>query len=455
MTLPATVQKPLKLIGVGICYVIAGKLGLTLAFVHASATAVWPPTGIAIAALLLLGLNAWPAIFAGAFLVNLTTAGTVLTSAGIATGNTLEAVVGAAFVMRWGNGDRVYTRPRDIALFALLAAGVSTTIAASVGVTTLSAAGFAPWTKFSAIWFTWWLGDASGALVVAPVLLLWAAPGHLRWTRRLTIEMALFAVCLLVVGELVFGGLVGGGWSHDPLEFLCIPLLLWAAFRFTPRDAATAVVILAAVAIRGTVHGHGPFVRPDANESLLLLQSFMGVTSLTTLTVAAIVARRRRAERWFRALSMKDALTGLGNYRQLEEALERELVRSQRTGRPFAVLLFDLDRLKLINDRYGHLTGSRALVRVAEVLKGTARGMDTAARYGGDEFAVILPETEEGAAQRVAHRVAAAVAASRELPPISVSAGIAIYPRDGLVIETLLEQADRALYGDKVKHTGR
>ena len=455
MALPTAVQRLLKLIGLGACYVIAGKLGLTLAFVHASATAVWPPTGIAIAALLLMGLDAWPAIFAGAFIVNLTTAGTALTSAAIAAGNTLEAVMGAAFVMRWGNGDRVYMRPRDIALFAILAAGLSTTIAASVGVTTLSAAGFAPWAKYRAIWFTWWLGDATGALVVAPVLLLWAAPGHLRWTRLLRIEMVMFAVCLVFVSELVFGGVVGAGWSHDPLEFLCIPLLLWAAFRFAPRDAATAVVLLGAIAIRGTVHGHGPFVRAGANESLLLLQSFMAVTSLTTLTVAAIVARRRRAERWFRALSMKDALTGLGNYRQLEEALERELTRSQRTGRPFAVLLFDLDGLKQINDRHGHLTGSRALVRVAEVLKGTARAMDTAARYGGDEFAVILPETDEAAGRSVARRVAAAVAASSELPPISVSAGIAIYPRDGLVIDTLLEQADKALYGDKVRHVAR
>ncbi|HUL02048.1 MAG TPA: MASE1 domain-containing protein [Gemmatimonadales bacterium] len=443
--------KGLQLLGLTAVYAVAGKVGLTLAVVHASATAVWPPTGIALAALLILGRNAWPAIFLGAFLVNVSTAGNAITSAGIALGNTLEAVLGAALVTRWAGGRRLCDRPRDVVRFALFAAGGSTAVAATVGVTTLSVAGFAAWAAYGPIWFTWWLGDAAGALVVAPVLLLWANQPRVPWRRREAIEAAGLLLSLLVAGELVFGGMVGGRWGHDPLEFVCLPLLLWAAFRFGAREAATAVLLLAAVAIHGTMHGTGPFAGPSTNRSLLLLQAFMAVTSLMTLTVAAVISRRRRAERWLRGLSSIDPLTGLGNYRQLMEVLEREMARSGRTGRSFALVLLDLDGLKKINDRHGHLVGSQALRRVADVLRATGRAVDTAARFGGDEFAVVLPEADADAAHGFAERIIATLAERGDTPPVTVSVGLALYPRDASTIEALFEAADRELYADKAR----
>jgi len=163
-------------------YALAGKFGLALAFVNPSATAVWPPTGIALAAILILGPRAWLGIFAGAFLVNETTAGSLATSLAIATGNTLEAVLGAYLVNRFAGGQSALTRGRSLALFVLFAAGV-TTVSATVGVTSLSLAGFGGWPDYGRIWLTWWLGDAVGAVVVAPVILLWAAHPRLAWTR--------------------------------------------------------------------------------------------------------------------------------------------------------------------------------------------------------------------------------------------------------------------------------
>ena len=442
----------LWVLGVAAVYAVAGKLGLRLAFVHASATAVWPPTGIALAALLVLGLDLWPAIFLGAFLVNVFTAGNALTSAGIAVGNTLEGVVGAYVVLRWAGGRRMCERPRDLVRFSVLAAGLSTTLAATVGVTTLAVSGFARWDAYGSIWFTWWLGDAAGALVVTPALLLWVNEPRVRWRWREALESAAFALGVVALGTLVFGGVIGGAWSYNLFEFVCLPLLLWAAFRLGAREAASGVLVLAAVAIGGTLHGHGPFVRPSVNQSLLMLQAFMGIASLMTLTVAAVVARRRRAEQWLRALSTSDPLTGLGNYRLLVEVLEREINRSQRTARSFALLLIDLDGLKAINDRYGHLVGSRALCRIAEVLRRSCRAVDTAARFGGDEFAVALPETDENAAQHLAERIAAGVVGLEETPRLSVSIGVAIYPRDGASIEELFTRADRRMYADKSRH---
>jgi diguanylate cyclase (GGDEF)-like protein/PAS domain S-box-containing protein len=277
-------------------YFITGKLGLKLAFVHASATAVWPPTGIALAAFLLLGYGVWPAILAGALLVNLTTAGSVATSIGIAVGNTLEGIVGAYLVTKIARGRNAFDRAQDVFLFVVLAAMLSTTVSATLGVTSLCLGGFASWAKYGAIWFTWWLGDAVGDLIVVPVLILWSGNHHLRWKMGRLIEGILLVAGIALVGAAVFGGLTPFVIRNYPLEFLCIPFLVWAALRFGRRAAMTSVVLLSGIALWGTLHGSGPFVRETQNQSLLLLQAFMGTLSVMTLALAAVVWERRQVE---------------------------------------------------------------------------------------------------------------------------------------------------------------
>src|SRR6266702_2423969 len=401
------------LVAIGAAYFVAGRLGLRLAVVNPSATAVWPPTGIALAALLLAGYDVWPAIMVGAYLVN-----------------------------RFARGRRVGERARDAFTLAVLAGMVSTAVSATAGVLAISLGGLAGWSDFGSIWLTWWLGDAVADLVVAPAVLFWALHPRVHWTRRQTLEAAALLLGVVVVGTAVFDGLFPWRARHYPLEFLSVPLLLWAAFRFEPREAATAVLVLAGVAIAGTLSGFGPFARPTYDESLLLVQAFTGVTAIMTLVLAAAVAERREAQERLRRLAVSDPLTGLSNYRQLVQALETEIKRSSRTDRPFAVVLMDLDGLKTINDRFGHLVGSLALRRVAETLLGSCRGIDTAARFGGDEFALVLPETGDAAAWHVARRVADRVARDGEQPPLSVSVGVAVHPRDGATLEALMNAAD-------------
>jgi diguanylate cyclase (GGDEF)-like protein/PAS domain S-box-containing protein len=173
------------------------------------------------------------------------------------------------------------------------------------------------------------------------------------------------------------------------------------------------------------------------------------------LGTAFDITERKRMEEQVQHLAASDALTGLANYGHFLEVLDGELKRSQRTGRNFAVLLFDLDDLKKINDRYGHLVGSRALVRLADVLRLHCRAIDTAARFGGDEFAVILPETGVDGAQQVASRISEQVAQDSEQSALSASFGIAVYPRDGETIEALLGAADRGLYEMKARRSGK
>ena len=427
-------------------YFAAGKLGLSVAFVHPSSTAVWPPTGITLAAFLILDYRVWPGIFLGAFLVNLTTAGTILTSLGIATGNTLEGLVAAYLVTRFANGRNAFERGTDTVKFAILAGTVATAVAATFGVTSLSLGGFAPWANFKDIWLTWWLGDGVGGIVVAPLLILWISNFRVRWRWARFGEILALVTGLLVVGEAVFCGLLFRSPKNYPLEYLCVPFLIWVALRFGQREAASVTVLLSAVAIWGTLHGFGPFAIGTKNESLLLLQSFMGIAAVMTMALAALAAERRRADEQIHNLAVTDALTGLANYRKLIDVLDGEIRRFGRTSRTFAVLLLDLDGLKRINDRHGHLTGSRALCRMADVLRVHCREIDTAARYGGDEFALVIPEAGLKEAQQVVQRIRERLSQDKETPAISASIGAAVYPLDGDTRDALLGAADRALY---------
>lgn len=196
-----------------------------------------------------------------------------------------------------------------------------------------------------------------------------------------------------------------------------------------------------------------------ASQSAHLLDASAGVAELVNATsymvlLGATLLDNARLFRQVRTLAISDSLTGLANYRNLVDILQSELERSGRTNRPFSVLLMDLDGLKRINDRYGHLIGSRALCRVAAILRLNSRSIDTAARYGGDEFALVLPETNDFAAEQVAERVRNYLLADKEIPQLSISVGVATFPKCGVTVQQLLEYADQALYAMK-EHSKR
>src|SRR5947207_10010655 len=234
----------LPFIGIlAVIYFIAGKLGLMLASLHASASPVWPPAGIALAALLLLGYRAWPAIFVGAFLVNVTTAGNFATSFAIATGNTLEALAGAWLVNRFAGGRNVFERPQGVFKFAL-AAAISTVISPVFGITSLALTGFADWANYGAIWLTWWLGDATGDLVFTPLVLLWTGASKRRWNKKEAAEVGALLLLLVLLSGIVFGGWLEISARSYPIAFICGPIVIWMAFRFTQRETATGIFIL-------------------------------------------------------------------------------------------------------------------------------------------------------------------------------------------------------------------
>lgn len=626
-------------------YFVAGRFGLSLAFVNPSATAVWPPTGIALAAFLVLGEYVAPGILLGAFLVNFTTSDTALFSLAVAMGNTLEGLIGARLVNRFANGSRAFNKAPDIFKFALLASVLSTAVSATVGATSLVWSGLAVPDDYLAIWLTWWLGDAAGSLIVAPVLILWATNPKIRWSASRTVEAVFLLATLLLVALAVFGYQSTFAVRNYPLEFLLVPVIIWAAYRFGQRETATATVVISAIAIVGTLQGLGPFARTLPNESLLLLQSFMITVAITGLGLAALVSERREAEtelknsnqqlelsrdemeehnrRMFvlndmgdllqscstveeaysiigqlgqqllpeetgalyminnsrntaesvvawgnlpvepdtfslddcwalrrgrthvftsdesalnlicphlknrppffalcipmtaqgdamgilhirsdgpggpphageeqlylpetkqqlafamadsvvlalanlklrislRDQAIRDPLTGLFNRRYLEETLEREFNRALRMKRSVGVIMLDLDHFKRFNDTFGHEAGDVLLRKLGIFLKQHLRGGDIACRYGGEEFALILPEVSTGSLLRRAEQLREGIKhlsvpyQGTDQGTLTMSLGIAMFPTHGATGQRVLNAADAALY--EAKSQGR
>jgi signal transduction histidine kinase len=285
---------------VAIAYIVAALAGLRLDAVSGFASLVWPPTGIALAAVLLAGTRIWPGIFIGALVANSLTGAPLLAASGVAAGNTLEAVLGA-WALRRVPGFRLDLYGlRDVLALIVFAATMSTLVSATIGVASLYLAGLVAPHRLVETWQTWWVGDAIGALLVAPVILVWAKRPRVFLSGSRLAEAGLLTLALLVASLLIFIVPVArdGGPLGQAYEFF--PLLMWAAIRFGQRGAVTATLLVSAVAIAGTVLQHGPFLRPTLHESLLALQAFMGITGATFLVLGASVSERERAREQLR-----------------------------------------------------------------------------------------------------------------------------------------------------------
>ena len=277
-----------------VIYVSTAALGLSLDAVHGIATVVWPPTGIALAALTLYGMRLWPGIALGALLVNIWAGAPTFAASGVAVGNTLEALLGA-FLLRRVIGFRpTLDRLRDVLGLVVLAAGLSPLVSATIGVTSGWVGGVIPSMSYGQAWWTWWLGDAIGALIVAPGVCIWSSwPRH--WMSRLWLaEVGALGLVAGAVSLTVFGGM----WTAPSLEvsYLIFPVLIWAALRFGPPGVVATLGLVSVVAIGGTAYGLGPFIRETTHASLFWLQTFMGIVTVTSLVLAAAVAERERAK---------------------------------------------------------------------------------------------------------------------------------------------------------------
>jgi signal transduction histidine kinase len=273
-------------------YYVSGRAGLHLAYLHGTVTALWPPVGVGVAALVIFGPGIWPGIVIGDLLLAdfSTPWGTV---AGQTVGNTLEVVVAAVLFRRLAQNRIALERVWDV-LALVACAGLGTLISAIFGVVSLRLGNVIGSDEFGSVFRTWWLGDFSGALVFAPLILVWASRRTWRMPRAQLAEAALLLTVLVVLIEVP---------SQPDVPYIVFPVLIWAALRFGPFGAATALAITASLTVWNTAHGSGPFVRSSITHSVLASQLFVAVAALTSLILAAVTAERTASEHAQQALT--------------------------------------------------------------------------------------------------------------------------------------------------------
>jgi signal transduction histidine kinase len=283
----------LKVFSLAVIYHLAARVGLMTAYVQINTSPVWPPTGIALAALLIFGFEFWPGISLGVLAGSLSQGTNFNVAFGMTVGNTLEALVGAVLLKRFFNFQNSMDRVRDVV--ALMTVSIfASMISATIGTMTLVVTGNTS-AGFNEIWPTWWIGDLLGALVVSPVLIVWVRPPAFRVRKRDYAEGVILLSLLIFVSWYVFGGIPPEGILHQALIYLVFPFIIWAALRLEQFGATLTILIVSGISIWGTVSGLGPFSVESRNDSLILLQTFMAVVSLTALILAAATIERREA----------------------------------------------------------------------------------------------------------------------------------------------------------------
>ncbi len=292
-----------ELVCVLAAYLLAGEIGLAVPFTSGNISPLWPPAGIALAAMVILGYRIWPAVALGAFIVNFFTGIPHLAAVGIALGNTVGPLCGAWFLRQLPRFQPSLTRLRDVLGMSILGALCGTAVSATVGAGVLFLTGVNAWSGFASAWLMWWLGDAMGVLIVTPLVLTFAGLMSIRGERRL-VEFACLLLGAAGSALVIFDPRLGL-MRADVFAFGVFPFVLWGAIRFGPPGAAIVSFLISAIAVWGTAHGFGPFIRGNARQNATLLQSFLGVTSVSGMVLAAVIAERAQL---IREQSAREAL---------------------------------------------------------------------------------------------------------------------------------------------------
>jgi diguanylate cyclase (GGDEF)-like protein len=443
----------------GLTYALLSQAvtGLTALGDSSSAT-FWPGAGLTLGVLLARPRREWPLHLAAVFVAEMLM--DVKLGYGWALGvwwaatNTLEPFIGAALLTWGGRRTPDVGLRRDLLRFIIFGVVVGPAVGAlagTLGGVVLAGGGW--WPRLP----QWFVGDAVGALVVAPAALL-VASGGWRWPspREIGAIALLLAGTLLAVGPWEFSGEVG-------LPFLVAPAMIAFVAWTGPSGAAVGVLALSAMVIGVTATDHGPFVRADTFDGIVVAQMFLVMAALSSLTTAALLRElvsRAELEQRLRAKALTDNLTGLANRQLLFDRIDRASQRLSRTPGRLALLFIDLDRFKALNDTLGHVSGDEVLIQVGRRLRAVVRGHDTVARLGGDEFLILAEELEavehaEALAERVIRTLSEPFSCPGGVARIDASVGYAVIDEPIDAAETLVAAADRAMYAAKRQGGGR
>lgn len=282
-----------RLVAIAIAYYVAGRFGQSLSFTATQITALWPPTGISVAALILWGYRVWPGIFLGALVTNALSNHALIVSAVISVGNVLGPVI-----TRFGLGrvgfNKTFASTRDV--FSLIVFGVlGMVVTASNGVAMLGFNGNIPWSQYGTVWKTWWFGDVMGVIVFAPLILGWAARPQLYWSRSRLVELYGSFAGLVLVSMIALAGEFFESATPYQLQYAVFPFIIWVSLRFEIREITTAILLLTGFAVWGATHDRGPFMSGNLDQRLILLQMFIAIASVTGYILSGISGERTRA----------------------------------------------------------------------------------------------------------------------------------------------------------------
>ncbi len=443
-------------------------LGIVLSRQSDGVATIWFTNGLLFAVVVTRPRNVWVPYFLAGFAAD--TLADVLygdpfkLAVGVSLANSVEVITSCVLLTRWFGSPFPLTKRRPLLGFLGVAVLGATAVTSALGASwTLLFVNAGPWWM---LFRTWYLGDVLGMAIIAPLVFILQRPGFfVVLARRQLMNTLILLTVPALATALVFSD------NKDPLIFFIFPALLLVVFRLGFPGTVLSVFVIALISICFTVSGHGPLMLITGSNLLhriVIEQIFLAVALFTCFPVAALLEERKelqvslqKSERRYRELANADALTGLANRRGFDERLEEEWSRAERRGESLALLLIDVDLFKSYNDIYGHIGGDACLRCIAGVIASTLqRHSDVAARFGGEEFAVILPDTELEAAIRVAESIRQAVA-SMNLPhsgnpdgvqtiSVGVAAGV---PQGNGSVTALLTASDHALY--RAKYLGR
>ncbi|AQA01551.1 diguanylate cyclase [Mycobacterium sp. MS1601] len=450
-------------------YLMLGRLTFTVSVEHSNVTSVvFAPEGIALAFAVMFGPRvAWGVLF-GQTLLSIWSGPSVIGGLAIGVVNSLECVLGAFLFARWRISP-TFGHPRDVLLFVAVVFLVLQPISATGGVSVLWAVGAAPldripdllepfWIhgiqqpltdagEIPSAWLHWWIGNAVGQVLIAPLILAWAIRGIPR-RRTTSPDLIVSAVAITLLG------IAATVLPVYPLLMLGVtyPLLVWIGLRRGLRGVTTANVLIAPAITWAGASGAGFLAHLSVPDRLAHVSFFIATATVFSLMLYAMFEERRQLVERLDSLTRVDTLVPLANRRHFVEHLQAELDTATRLDSQLAVVVFDIDHFKRINDDHGHALGDQTLTAVAETCNSVIRRGDIAARMGGEEFAVVLPGCGLDDAGDFGDRLRAAISEQHrtrdDLPAVTVSVGVAAArPHDSL--DVLLNRADQALYAAK------
>lgn len=340
-----------KVFSLSILYIFFGSIGLSISPVNQFASFIWFPTGISLAALLLFGIDLWPGIFAGAFLVNLFAGAPPFTAFGIGIGNTLEAIVGMYLLNRYGMTNSL-SKLSEVITLIFCAVIVSTLISAMIGTLSLFASHLLTVSTFLPTFSTWWYGDMVSNLTVTPFILAWSTkPNFHISSKKLTEGCFIFAV-LLIISLILFDGLFVKRTVDVHFAYILFPIMLWIAVRFSQRASITAIFYLTLTAIWGTIHHTGTFIILSSSAlSLFYTQSYIAIVSITTMVLSAAITEQKTLEKRkddfisIASHELKTPVTSLKLYIQL---LQRQIPTENKNHPIIDKLNSQVDKLNIL-----------------------------------------------------------------------------------------------------------